>query len=344
MKKLMYLGLAATVLLTACNKDEDEKYYKDPANTGGTMELQGGAGGASAKNSVYVDFSTATQTSIDRCSWHIALHCGSEFGVKLNNTIGSRAIEAEAGTTVETVIDQAGRSAYKAALSLGMGAGSFDIVDAIGEDISKFVIKKDKIYIYDMGDADTAALYKVKVSEKNSTTYTVTYSLWNSDDVKTLDIAKDDNSSYVGVSFTTNQKVSMQPAKTDWDMVWGRNTYISAMSPGVPFVMADIVFLNTKAGVQAQEILISEGGNYNDYTAEKAKTAKFSSNIDVIGSAWRNGGGPTSGPSVKTDRFYVIKDAQGNIYKLGFVSMNDNTDGGKRGYPEIKYALLVEAN
>ena len=34
---------------------------------------------------------------------------------------------------------------------------------------------------------------------------------------------------------------------------------------------------------------------------------------------------------------------QGNIYKLGFVSMCEGTDGGKRGYPEIKYSLLVEA-
>ncbi len=344
MKKIMYLGLAVSLLLTACNgKDEDEKYYKDPANGGGTMTLQGGEGGASAKNSVYVDLSTAKQTSIERVTWNIALYCGSEFGVKLNNTIGSRAKEANVGTTVGTVIDAAGFSAYKAALSLGMGAGSFGIVDAIGEDLSKFVIKSDRVYIYDMGDADTV-LYKVKVSPKNNTTYTVSYSLWNSSEVKTLDITKDDKYSYVGVSFTANKQVSMQPAKSDWDIVWGRNTYISAMSPGVPFVMADIVFLNTLAGVQAKEILVSEGGSYADFTAEKAKAVQFSSNIDVIGSAWRNGGGPTSGPSVKTDRFYVIKDAQGNIYKLGFVSMNDDTDGGHRGYPEIKYALLVEAN
>lgn len=355
MKKILYFSLALSLFLTACNKDDDDKYYKLPPNTGGTMELQGGEGGVMAKNSVYVDFSTGKQISVERASWNLALHCGTPFGVKLNNTTGSRAIEALAGISTGSILTQQDHDDYLVTLAPAMGGGDFTTADDINSDtdLSGTIIKKDKTYIYCSGEGGKE-IYKVKVTEKNSTTYTVAYSLWNSSEVKTLDVVKNGEYNFIGVSFTENKKVDIQPAKDEWDIVWSRNTYISGITgmsaattttkaASIPFVMADIVFLNTKAGVKAQEILVAEGGTYNEYTAEKAATAQFSSGIGAIGSSWRNGGGPNAAPSVKTDRFYLIKDVQGNIYKLGFVSMNDGADGGKRGYPEIKYALLIEA-
>lgn len=343
MKKILYLGLSLTLLLTACNKDDD-KYYKEPANEGGTMELQGGEGGASAKNSVYVDLSQGEQLPVERVSWHLALHCGSAFGVRLNNTTGSHATEAGSGVSVGSVLSAEEKDNYLAVLSPSMGEGDFSIADKIDSDtdLAGTVIKKDKVYIYCSGD-DNQEMYKVSVGEKNSNTYTVSYALWNSSEVKNIDIAKDASYNFTGVSFTSNKQVNIQPKKDSWDIVWGRNTYTSAMAPGVPFVLADVVFINTKAGVTAKELLVADYGTYDEFTAEKATGVQLSSDIDVIGSAWRNGGGPSTQPSVKTDRFYLIKDAQGNIYKLGFVSMCEGTDGGKRGYPEIKYSLLVEA-
>lgn len=342
MKKIFYLGLALSVLVASCSK-EDDKYYGEPLNPGGTMELQGGEGGAMAKNSVYVDFSTGEQTAVERGAWHLALHNGSEFGVKLNGTIGSRATEAASATTVGTVLSQADHDSYREKLAPSMGSGDFTTADQINSDtdLAGTVIKKDKVYIYCSGEGGNE-LYKVSVTE-NGSGYTVTYALWNASDVKTVNIAKEGDYNFTGISFTTNKKVDIQPAKDAWDLVWGRTTYTSAMAAGVPFVVSDVVFLNTKAGVQAQEIAVTETVTYESYTAEEAAKTQFSGAIDVIGSNWRNGGGPTTGPSVKADRFYVIKDNEGNIYKLGFISMNEGADGGKRGYPEIKYALLVEA-
>ncbi len=45
---------------------------------------------------------------------------------------------------------------------------------------------------------------------------------------------------------------------------------------------------------------------------------------------------------MKTDRFYVIKDAAGNVYKLRFISFHAS-DGGVRGYPKIEYKLGKES-
>ncbi|HZI24943.1 MAG TPA: HmuY family protein, partial [Chryseolinea sp.] len=56
-----------------------------------------------------------------------------------------------------------------------------------------------------------------------------------------------------------------------------------------------------------------------------------------IGSKWRSGGGPNSGPALKEDRFYLIKDSSANIYKLKFTALTQN---GERGRPQIQFALI----
>lgn len=343
MKKILYATIALSALFTACSNDDDN-FTITPATPNGTMELQGGEGASMARNSVYVDFSEGEQESIERASWNLALHCGSEFGVRLNNTIGSRAMETTQGVTMATVFTQEDVDGFMTTLAPAMGTGDFTTADLVTSetDLSGTIIKRDKIYIYS-SDETNKVVYKVSVAEKNSTTYAVSYSLWNSSAVTVVDIEKDSDEHFTGISFTTKKEVDVQPDKDEWDIVWGRSSYTSAMAVGVPFMISDVVFLNTKSGVKAQEIIVTPTLTYESYTDTEAATAQLSSEIDVIGSKWRNGGGPTTAPSVKTDRFYVIKDAQGNVYKLGFVSMNEGEDGGRRGYPELKYTLLIAA-
>jgi nucleoid DNA-binding protein len=60
--------------------------------------------------------------------------------------------------------------------------------------------------------------------------------------------------------------------------------------------------------------------------------------IRGFGSNWRNGGGPSTLPSVKTDRFYIVKDITGNYYKIRFLAMTN--DAGERGNPIIEYSIL----
>ncbi|MNY82828.1 hypothetical protein D3C86_2251700 [compost metagenome] len=52
--------------------------------------------------------------------------------------------------------------------------------------------------------------------------------------------------------------------------------------------------------------------------------------------------GPTGLPVsqfvLRTDRFYVVKDPAGNIYKLKFTG--GLSAAGERGYPTFQYAIL----
>ncbi len=58
---------------------------------------------------------------------------------------------------------------------------------------------------------------------------------------------------------------------------------------------------------------------------------------NIIGRGWAD---PISGPVavVKDNRFFVIKDAAGNYYKLRFNAVVN--DSGERGNPEFEYELL----
>ncbi|MGY0038348.1 HmuY family protein [Pedobacter sp. NJ-S-72] len=47
--------------------------------------------------------------------------------------------------------------------------------------------------------------------------------------------------------------------------------------------------------------------------------------------------------TVNSTLFYVIKDAEGNVYKLRFKSAGTGGDGGANGRPVIEYRLLQSA-
>jgi hypothetical protein len=88
--------------------------------------------------------------------------------------------------------------------------------------------------------------------------------------------------------------------------------------------------------VQIAKILTSAKA-FADFAEADLGGLTFNSSQVAIGSDWRAGGGPTTSPSVRTDRYYIIKDGSNNYYKLRFTSLTDN---GVRGYPAIEYKLV----
>lgn len=297
-------------------------------STGSTMTLQGGEGGSAAVNSVFVDFSGNEQTSVARASWNFGFSTGADFAVILNNTTGSTAVEAT-NQNLETIISETAATEYANKLKFGQ-EGAFDIIDDISGDLTKSVIKEGKVYIVNLGDNQTP-LYKVKVTKKDADTYTIQYAKSNESAVKSINISKNAAYNFMYASITEGKVVNVQPEKAKWDIEWTRTAYKTGT---YPYFFSDFVYINAAGGIQAAEVLTSVT-EYAKYSTSDVASTKFSSEIDVIGSKWRNGGGPNKAPSIKEDRFYVIKDGAGNIYKLRFTSM-----GKTRGYPEIEYALV----
>lgn len=341
MKKLFYFTLSLAAILASCSdSDDDDSKWVTPPSAGATMTLQGGAGEANAENSVFVDFSVNEQGSVKRNSWQLSFNCGSDFGVFLNSSTISRAKEA-VGINLEDVLSEEKLEPYATALAMVMSDGnaSMDIVDNFDKAVAGTVIKEGKVYIYRNEDADFGH-YKIKVTKKDNNTYTVSYAKWNSSEVQTAEIKKDTKYSTIGFSLTDAKTIIVE--KENWDIVWGRNTYESVMVPGVPSAMADVVFINSKAGVKAAEILEKDVAFASYSDSVNLKSTTLLSDIGVIGANWRGTVGMPPVMNIKADRYYIIQDIAGNVYKVKFLTIG-GSDGATRGYPQIKFELVKEA-
>nr|WP_040669745.1 HmuY family protein [Nitritalea halalkaliphila] len=80
---------------------------------------------------------------------------------------------------------------------------------------------------------------------------------------------------------------------------------------------------------------------YEDFAASDLMGLSLNTdNRLAMGASWRGGGGPNQAPSMLDDRYFIVRDAQGNHYKLRWVSLTRN---GERGRPSFEYTLVQAA-
>lgn len=332
---------AASPVLLGEKKDLNLK-FSSIVSTGSQLKLEGGEGGAAAVNSVFVDFSSNTQKAVARNSWDLGFHSGDAFRVIINNTNGASVWPVNK-TDLAQVTD---KDVVADSLAVGQAVGSFKLYDNVNGDLTKTAIAEisatdatNKVYIISRaggsGQVPTvASLFKIRVLRKG-TGYTLQYAGINETTFKTLDVAKDAAYNFKYVSLDKGA-VDVEPAKANWDIQW---TYSLFYTATFPYSFSDLVFVNYLAGVQAAEVLTSVV-SYDAYAESNIATTTFKGERNVISSNWRVTSGATVG--VRTDRFYVIKDAAGNVYKLKFLNFH-SADGGVRGYPNIEYKLVKKA-
>jgi HmuY protein len=356
MKKIKstFLCVAATMVFTACKKDVDPIIIiNNNASTGSErIQLNGIAGneaGSAAGNAVYIDFSTDKLSTSLRAGWDLGFYSGSDFRVILNNT-------TSAGAKVLTKVDL---NTVTAADTIGLTLATsqtapeisfFAFFDNLNGDINQTVIPSisvtdasSPVVILNRGTGGgiaPRAWIKLRVL-RNGTGYTVQYAGIQETVFRTINIAKNDLYHFQYLSFE-NGLVTVEPEKLKWDIVWTYAQYQANFGAGfVPYNFSDLIALNHLTGVQAKEKI------YADATIANAAYAAFnrdSINVNpvttgrwTIANNWRSTQ-PATG--AKLDRFYVVKDANGNFYKLKCLAMGVGTDGGTRGKPEFKYALI----
>ncbi|MBN8823103.1 MULTISPECIES: HmuY family protein [unclassified Spirosoma] len=317
-------------------------------STGTTLTLDGGTGGSSAVNSVFVDLSNNAATSVRRDSWDLGFYSGTDFRVILNNTTGAAAVAlAKNDLTQVTAADTVG---------LSLSIGNFDPaglkwVDDVSGDLTKTVIASisatdadNKVYIINRGTSGSTPAkgwVKVRILRNGTTGYTLQYAGIKETTFKTVSIPKNDAYNFNYLSFTSGTLVDVEPAKARWDIEWSGGVYkTSDGTNDIPYYFADQVYINVLGGVTAAEILTSTV-SYDAYAESNIATTTFKNDKYVIGSNWRVASQSSTG--VRTDRFYVVKDATGNVYKLKFISFASQ-DGGERGKPKFEFKLVKKVS
>lgn len=326
-------------------------------STGATLTLQGKTDASNYTNAVLVDLSANKQIAYNRKKWALGFYGGSQFRVVLNHafqmlTTASAKTDINAVTAADA---QASRLYNFNAFTPSEDASALTLVDAWDGDLSKTAIAEvsatdasNPVYFVVTGNgslSDVSTWYKIRVLRKGTTGYTLQYAKVGATTFQSIDIEKDSQHNYTFVSLdnATDGVVEVEPIKTDWDIQWSYSTYLSSPAYNTPYWYQDFILLNYTAGAKAAEVVSADAAAataaYTNFAAANISGLTFLSTRDAIGSKWR----VTTGSGILRDRFYVVQDPRGNVYKLKFVSMGVGGDGGERGRPVIEYALVKAA-
>jgi hypothetical protein len=316
-------------------------------------------GGPGQPNQVYVDLSTGKLTSVVRTSWDLGFYSGTDFRVVLNGSVKMSAKQL-ATTNIDEV------QVADETMIIGQGQGIPTQVDEPSGNILVTAIAgvsandaDNKVYLINMGSnpAATVALgsegvgsgtsrgwKKIRVL-KNGSDYKIQYADIAATTHEEVVISKNSAYNFTFFSLLDKKAVGVEPQKNQWDLNFSAFTNVipgGALGTS-PYHYADYIVNNVKGGTQTYQVLTTAFA-YDSFTLANVDNTKFNDDQRNIGSNWRGtsvigpNGTPVSQFVLRTDRFYVVKDPAGNIYKLKFTG--GTKEDGERGYPKFQYALL----
>lgn len=325
------------------NNTELKLSFAAITSTGSTLTLEGKTAESNYTNAVYADLSANATTIVNRKSWNLGFYQGGQFRVILNP--GYQSSAAPTAKTDITAVTLADTTSVPNLDFAPGGEGTLALADSWDGDLTKTAFAEvsatetqNKVYLVSFEGSKTKnKWYKVKVN-RNGEGYKVQFAKIGETSIQTVDIPKNADVNFSFLSLETGKTVAVEPRKVNWDIQWGYSTSNAGTVPPTPYWFQDFVLLNYAAGAEAAEVLETTV-TYANYAEANIATTIFAKTRDAIGSKWRvTSPGATTG--IRKDRFYVVKDPLGNIYKLKFVSMGLGADGGERGKPVIEYKLV----
>ncbi len=331
----------------------------------GSMELNGG--GAAYPNKVFIDLSANRQTAIARTSWDLGFSSGADFRAILNSSNGMMAYvldktDLASVTNADTAIirNRLSMEAVFAAINSSpipeWTSSALTWIDDPAGDLTKTAIgsissvaAENKVYIINRGSgsgtpAPALGWKKIKII-RTSNGYSLQHADINSTSFTEIQIIKNAASEFQYVSFA-NGLIEVEPERDRWDISWTAFSNSTFRNPAasdftlVPYYFQDVILQN-RFSVQVAQILTSVK-TYEAFVEADLTGFDFGAQSQTkIGTSWRSGGGPGASPAVRTDRFYVIKDADNNYYKLKFTAL---TTSGERGKPKLEFALVKKGS
>ncbi|WP_348798758.1 HmuY family protein [Flavobacterium adhaerens] len=317
-------------------------------------------GGPNEPNQVFVDLSTGMMTNTLRTSWDLGFYTGTEFRVIINSTVRMAAKQLET-----TNIDEV--QAADDTMLINQGQGIASQIDDVTGDITKTAIaevsatdSENKVYLINMGSnpatttptvgkegaggGTSRGWMKIRIL-RSGAGYKIQYATIDATTHNEATISKDAAYNFTFFSLLDQKTVTVEPQKAKWDLSFTSFTNTTSMGgPLVPYFYPDFILNNLKGEAKTYQVLTSEF-TYDNFTLANVDNAKFTNDQRNIGSNWRStvggtnaNGEPISGFAIKLDRFFVVKDPAGNLYKVKFTS--GLSDTGERGYPKFQYAIL----
>lgn len=368
MKKILFgLLIGASFISQSCINDNEDPVQV--SKTDGNV-VDANVGGAAQPNQVWIDLGTDTKTYTKRTDWDLALYSGNEFKVVLNSSIMMAAGKIDGATNIDLVTE-----ASVAALKDQVQVANFNpanvvYIDDVNGDFPsgttaieeiKANDSENAVYLVNMGKdiftgvtavgsittgGDSRGWMKVQII-RSGAGYKIKYAELNKTDHKEITVSKNSAYNFNFVSLKENKELFIQPEKKKWDLCF--TVFTNTITGAGSYIYGDFVTSNNVGGAGAYEVVIPSPTSgveaYTNFKFSDIDQSKFIYNDQrVIGANWRNPVG-TNGLEVYGDRFYVIKDPDGNYFKLRFTRLTKAaTDqygqAGERGFAQFEYKPL----
>lgn len=349
---------AAILLAAIFSCSDDEIPFEEQPTVSAIMTPE--VGGANQPNQVFIDLSQATQVSVARNSYDLAFFSGEDFRVLLNNSTSALTTSLDiydiTSVTAEDTLGWGAKLDIDAIFSSVFGPPpawlpeTVSWMDDPSGDLSGTAIAAisandldNPVYVLNRGknpDGSPRGWKKIRILQ-NSGAYVLQHADINSTTFEELTIQKPTGRDFAFVSFEEGE-VEVTPTNTAWDLVFTIYTNLLPISATVriPYAYNDYILLN-EGRVEVATVTIDDDFKYEIFSRAQLSTVEFNAARAAIGSNWRVVAQPGSDQEtgVKTGIFYVIKDANGNHYKLRFTRMSDPVTG-ERGFPQFEYQII----
>ena len=364
MKNIILTLCAGSFFLTASCLKEDDGMIEIPPLEGATVAPE--VGGAAQPNQVWVDLSNPENpsTSNQRTDWDLGFYNGDNFKVILNNSIlmatgaiESHDIDAVTQSDFSELISILEPAAGWSEIYIDDVAGNY--LEENGTAISEISADdaENKVYLLKLGydtyqgsDIPPYSVYtigesrgykKVRILRNGGNSYKIQYADLDATTHSEFIVEKNDSHNFSFFSFNTESLAQIQPEKKNWDFCF---TIFNNVIEGFgTYTYSDFIIHKTIDGVKTYQVTttaLTLESDYNNFTINDVDESLFIADDQrTIGGTWRSTvSGTTSTPVVYGDRFYVLKDPDGILYKIRFLSMLD--ENNMRGYPKFEYEPL----
>ena len=371
MKYLKLLFLILLVAVQSCVSADEDPVSVSPL-TGSTADPE--VGGATQPNQVWVDLSDTDPvtgkpklSNTLRTDWELGFYTGNVFRVVINGAMGMAVAKIPNATNINNV-----KSADVSTMTGIVKIGSFTSTNLAYVDnpdgnflnqttgIAEIKVNdsENAVYLVNMGNAipnttvapgsvsltgDLRGWKKIQVLRANNG-YRLKYADLDDTQYKEILITKNSEYNFNFFSLQKGQPVNIQPKKDNWDIVFTTFTNEVFLGPGQSagsYFYADFILTNTLSGVGVYQVDVPTGKTldiaYNDFKLSNIDQSKFIFNDHrALGDKWRTTTG-TNGAQTYSDRFFVLKDAEGFYFKIRFNAMTKN---GVRGNPNFEFEPL----
>jgi hypothetical protein len=333
MKPWSYIVLLLLLILNSCFKEDDPVQ----PHQSGDVQTDAVSMTSTYRYQIYYDLGTGKTVKVNsKTDWDLAFsNADSSELIILNSSkfmwvtnLGPHSITGPADTS-------------GAVWKFDMSSGNPDsnAIGSWGSYVSgdRYLGKGD-LYVIDRGMDEIGmplGLMRLSFDSLVSDTFYISYAAFNGSNLKSAAIPRNDSTNFSFFNLQTGTVADIEPAKEDWDLHFTQYTTIYFTDLGEPYPYLVTGVHSNRYGVAAMLDTIT---SFDSIDLQLAQSLILDNRLDAIGFDWKEFVFSQGTYIIRPNYAYIIRDTDGYLYKLRFISFINDT--GEKGFPTFEFVRL----